>query len=1019
MAEFAIAAIGAEIGGTAGAFMIMNAGAIATAAVLAGGLALTYEQQRAAKSKARDSYNASQTDRLANVSTTVATRELVLGRVRKGGAIYFRGSAGAYKSTFLVHLALAAHEIDAVEQVYFNDEPVVIDGTGAVLTAPYLRIRRESAYAVIPAGATSVVLPQPPSDGRVVAASGGGGGSEMDATPSVIYRTSLAGQTVTLLDGAQPVDVTLSYQYDVATSYARVWWELGTPGSAADARTGELFPDLWTAAHRGAGVARLVCEFQYDETAFPSGLPAVTALLRGAKVYDPRSGLTAWSDNPALLARHVYQHPMFGKATVSAAEDARVIVAANACDAVQAYNVAGVVNAQKLYRCSLTAAYGASARSLLDDIVQAMAGMWAFAGGELYLRAGVYTAPVLALSDADLAVVQRDGASEQQDQISIAAHRERAEKFNVVNARIWDEGQGYKQVALSPLKAAALVARDGEELAQEVAFAGIGFAPQALHVAGVMMRDARDPLTVAAPFKMRAWPLELFDTVSLTLPRYGWSAKTFMVLGRVWDRSRRVVRLTLKETAAAIFTPDTQFVANGYARNTALPNPWSIAPPVLSADGIYSGTSELLLQPDGTLMTRVRVTWPAVQDASVQAGQIDVEWVVFGGAAPWQRVTVAGDRTAAYLLGAVDGQGLLIRARSRNAIATSAWSLVAMHQVVGKREPPPDVTRFTIDDLTLRWGAVQAFDLAGYRIRFAYGNNAFWDSAAPLHDGLVTDNPYTLASRPAGAVTLLIKAEDTSGNQSANAAVIYADLGPPAVQNVLLSYPEAPTFPGATTGGAVSAGVLQAANTDLFYGDAAQPFYGGDTDPFYAAGTFAQMVYEWSAVPSQEGLVQLLHTIAASDYAVDFRRDSQAAFFGPDTDLFYGDAADPFFGPPSAWTTWPGPISLMAPETLSFRITTAGGPTQGVVSQATVVLDVPDVDEVLSDVVIAGAGTRLPITKAYRAIDNVQLTVQTDGNGGTSARLEDKNATLGPLVVVRNSAGIAVPGLVDARIKGH
>ena len=36
----------------------------------------------------------------------------------------------------------------------------------------------------------------------------------------------------------------------------------------------------------------------------------------------------------------------------------------------------------------------------------------------------------------------------------------------------------------------------------------------------------------------QGWPayrVELFDTISLTLARYGWSAKTFMVLGREWS----------------------------------------------------------------------------------------------------------------------------------------------------------------------------------------------------------------------------------------------------------------------------------------------------------------------------------------------------------------------------------------------------------------------------------------------------------------------------------------------------
>jgi hypothetical protein len=51
-------------------------------------------------------------------------------------------------------------------------------------------------------------------------------------------------------------------------------------------------------------------EFWYDETAFPSGLPNVTAIVRGARCFDPRTGATAWTQTPALMMRHVLTHPI-------------------------------------------------------------------------------------------------------------------------------------------------------------------------------------------------------------------------------------------------------------------------------------------------------------------------------------------------------------------------------------------------------------------------------------------------------------------------------------------------------------------------------------------------------------------------------------------------------------------------------------------------------------------------------------------------------------------------------------
>lgn len=344
---------------------------------------------------------------------------------------------------------------------------------------------------------------------------------------------------------------------------------------------------------------------------------------------------------------------------------------------------------------------------------------------------------------------------------------------------------------------------------------------------------------------------------------------------------------------------------------------------------------------------------------------------------------------------------------------------VISYQVKGLATLPPDVLEFKIDGDRLTWTPVVAVDLAGYRIRYNFGQNTWWPTAAALHEGLVTDSPYTMSTRPNGPVTLMIKAVDTSGNESAAAAIIVVNMGDLVSHNVLLDWPQAPAFTGAITGGSVSAGVLQADTTDFFYGPDAEPFYGPDTEPFYLTTTYAEMVYEFYIVVRDRGTLQLLHDVAASTWTIDYLRDSQSAFYGPDTDFFYGPDAEPFYGPTGVWATWPGSIEISSPERIGFRVKTAGGNVRGVVDLLTPQLDVPDVTEKLDDIVIAPGGTRLPITQIYRVIKNLQLTIQTDGNGGVSPRIKDKNPTLGPLVAVVNSSDVEVAGVLDADIEGY
>jgi hypothetical protein len=768
--------------GAIGAAVMFYATEIATAVILAGGLAYSSSQKSKAARAARAAFNASQVDRMVNVASSVAGRELVLGRVRKGGAVFFKGATGTNNDTFVMCLALAAHEIDAVETVYLNDVPVTLDGSGYVQEEPYKMAKLENAQETF--SGSSIVLAHVPEPAIVVVTRHGEASTEAGGQYNTIrVEHTLVGSTVTIGDSLGGI---VSYQYNAAVSKVRIRSYLGTSTQTADATLISLFPTLWTSAHRARGVAYLVCEFTFDETAFPSGLPSVSAIIRGAKLYDPRTATTVWSENPALLARHVMTHPQFGKrASITAAEDARITAAANVCDTSTVYTVDGVAQtARALYTASIVLPFGASARDALDDLAQAMAGQWAYAAGEFYLRAGGYTASVGTLTDTDLAVVTRgaDGA-ENQSPVQITTHKARDQMFNVVTATIWDAAQDYKQSTLTPLKGAALITRDGAELVQDVSMPAVSYAPQALHIAGIMLRDARDPLAVVLPFKLSAYRVELFDTISLTLARYGWTAKTFMVLGREWAGDGSIL-LTLKETTAAIFTMDADFDPQGHAENTALPSPWDITPPTIT-----SVTSRPGYLSDGSLISEVLVQWTPLTDAAQLAGQVEVQWLVPGFEI--QSVRVPGDMSEAVLTGVPESSVIIVRARILTAVAVSGWSAQVSCTVPAAGVVPANYDTFTV---TLAADNTRIFtfayttttppiDLAGAVIRFKKGavGTELWAAMSPLHEGVLTNSPIETTAGDPDVYRFAIKARTRSGIESSDATVHYVDIVLPAI----------------------------------------------------------------------------------------------------------------------------------------------------------------------------------------------------------------------------------------------
>lgn len=1009
-------AIAVGIGALLGTGVTMGVLVAAYAITLVGTMALSSYQKRKTERAAKAQFDASQVDRLVNMQNTVAPRELVLGRVRKGGQVFFKTSVGQFKELFIMCVALAEHEIDGIEQIYLNDQPVDVNDQGQVTTAPYGRPATISAQKV--SFSTTVTLDFDPIPGSVSATEspfGMVGGHEV--------QCSVDGRTVTIINPLPGWYFTVNYQYAGFNSFVRIIKHLGSPDQGADGELQVMLPGTWTAEHRARGIAYLVCHFAYNDGALPSGIPTVTARIRGARIYDPRDGATRWTENPALMMRHVMLHPRFGKRTsMTAAEDERIRHAANLCDS--SINYTGT-SLSPMFRAAGVFLEGSPARDVLDDLGQAMAGKWAYAAGEFFVRPGVYQLPVMDLTEADLAVVQTstDG-SVSQSSIFISPHLPRNEKLNTVAIRIWDEAANYVETPIQPFRADALVASDGAELSQEVQMTSVFYAPQAYHIAGILLRDSRDPLRVKLTFKLRAWPLEIFDSVRLTLAHFGWVNKEFIIEDRQFSPNTGVV-LTMKETAAAIFQYGAGFLPGGYAPNTGLPKPWDIHPPtILSVD---SGEGQLIVQSDGTILNSVLVTWAPIQDASiVNGGTVEVRFRVVPDG-EWRSVTVPGDTTEARLTGVNDLDVILIIARTSNTIAASDWSTQIAHTVIGKTEPPPNIENLTISGSVLSWTMPRRVpDLAGFVFRFQYGNSLDWGSAAPLHNGLITESPYDLVTRPGGVVTIMGKAQDTSGNQSQATANIVMNLGDPPIANVLEQWDfDALGWPyvaSESSGWTIISGDPTANALDSFYGTDDQSFYKGDTEPFYGLGNFAQLIYvtpEISVASALAGSVMTVEVDAQGvDLRIEYRLTGPGSFYGPDTASFYGADSTPFYGPPGAWMPWPGQI-VVAHDAYQFRVTLGAGSTRGILHGLVVTVDAPDMQEVISDLVISAAGTVIPYTKPFTSIKAVTATLQANGSGAETLRI-DKSNPMAPVIRAYNGANVAVSGAsADIVIQGY
>ncbi len=421
--------------------------------------------------------------------------------------------------------------------------------------------------------------------------------------------------------------------------------------------------------------------------------------------------------------------------------------------------------------------------------------------------------------------------------------------------------------------------------------------------------------------------------------------------------------------------------------------------------------TEILKRQGNTYYTELTVSFTL----SKNAGSVHVYGAPNGG--PLQLMGTTNSRQFTWTAGLSETWD--IELRPFNSLDQIGGVARVSYAVQGLSAPPPDVSNFTINGSVLSWTGVDAVDLAGYRVRFNFGQNTWWPAATPLHDGLITETPFDLVTRPSGQVTIMIKAVDTTGNESVNAATIVTDLGDQLVSNIIFAFDQHTTWLGTKTAAYVSGGKLYADDIDAFFGMADQPFLGESTAAFFEASQSAAMQYQFLVVPPSSGDLVLQYDFDVNGYTIEYRTANTGPFFGPGGDLFFEAPTEMFFGPVADWAPWPGRLGVQRGEWTEFRISTTGGVGVDVFNTLSAQLDVPDINININDTTIAAAGTRLPLGQEVNAVKNVQITVQSNGGGGITARIVDKSPTLGPLIQVLNEAGTPVTGLVDAVIQAY
>jgi hypothetical protein len=405
-------------------------------------------------------------------------------------------------------------------------------------------------------------------------------------------------------------DVYLNDKISTDTQYSgkvNIYKHTGADDQAADSN---LVADVtnWTTDHKLSGVAYLYVRLEYDQDAFPGGIPTITAEVDGIKIYDPRTTTSAFSNNPALCIRDYLTNDRYGRGIDSSLiDDASFIAAANYCEETVTLGGASVDR----YTCDGVIDTSRTSIEILKELLTACKGFLIFSGGKYKLVIDKPETATFTFSEDNIVGGWSIGLGSKQN----TYNRIRASFFNV--NRSWQED-------IAVVESTALRTQDnGLLLEREIMLPFTNTQERAEAIATMALNQSRQQVSCEFTATIEGLRCEVGDVVYISHATPGWdtlnsgAGKKFRIIEIALMNSDEV-RVKALEYDATVYNFGTISAADA-TPNTNLPDLYTVNP-VTNLTVTQLGD----VLEDGTFQSGVLVTWDASTSGFIR--QYEVQW---------------------------------------------------------------------------------------------------------------------------------------------------------------------------------------------------------------------------------------------------------------------------------------------------------------------------------------------------------------------------------------------------------
>lgn len=378
-------------------------------------------------------------------------------------------------------------------------------------------------------------------------------------------------------------------------------------GNASQAGLDITYDSRWNILNAAKlnNIAYSIVTFGHDPDLYASGVPKVTATIKGKKVYDPRNGQTAYSTNPVLCLRDYLRSSDYGAGLSGALfDDNQIEDAADFCDEV--VTIGGVSRSR--YSCNGVISTGDSVRTNIKKILSCMKGKMVFVNGKFKILPKRYLAPHATTLTEDMIIGDFIVSNKNPRQVA----------YNEVRGKFVSREANYISMEYPPQKSATYQSNDDDRYRKNLDLPMTTDIHQAQRLATLTLNDSRRERTISTTINARGLDYAVGDTINVTNSALGITDQKYEITGikiNISDASGITINLEGRETNDTI---DSQTgIYQDYVRGTSpLPNQSAISSAVnFSADPVvyyenniaYTGISTSWRRPYGVNVNYYRV----------------------------------------------------------------------------------------------------------------------------------------------------------------------------------------------------------------------------------------------------------------------------------------------------------------------------------------------------------------------------------------------------------------------------